>query len=64
MKNELFAMLCSAAMAISGFAGYATFVKADNDRYEYSFYNWNTQGNSGQEEKATNTIGYWNPDPS
>ena len=57
MKNKLFAMACSTAMALFGIAGYATMVKADNDRYEYSFYNGNSQGNSGKEEKATNREG-------
>ncbi len=61
MKNKLFAMACSTAMALSGIAGYATMVKADNDRYEYSFYNGNSQGNSGKEEKATNRKVYIHP---
>lgn len=61
MKNKLFAMLCSAAMALSGIAGYVNMARADNDRYEYSFYNGNTQGNSGQEEKATNRKVYIHP---
>lgn len=61
MKNKLFAMLCSVAMAISGIAGYATRVKAGNDKFEYSFYNMDTQGYSRMDEKATDRKVYIHP---
>ena len=62
MNSKLFTMLGSVVIAFSGIAGYATVIKADtNDRYDYSFYNMDTQGHSYKQEKATNRKVYIHP---
>lgn len=54
MRNKTLIALFTIAIAVSGIIGYRATVKADNDKYYYTFYNANSSGNTAAKSKTTN----------
>lgn len=54
MRSKILIALFTVVIALSGVLGYRTTVKADNDKYYYSFYNANSSGNTSAKSKTTN----------
>jgi len=58
MKNKIISVLFSACIALSGIAGFASSVQADNNEYSISFYNTQESGHTTPRSKDTSSKVY------
>ncbi|MBO4531563.1 MAG: hypothetical protein J5767_13105 [Paludibacteraceae bacterium] len=54
MGTKIVIAFFTMSIILSGVFGYRVTVKADNDKYYYSFYNANSSGNTAAKTKTTN----------
>lgn len=53
MKTKIITALFSVCIALSGVAGFASFVQADSNEYSYSFYNTQASSHTTPRSKTT-----------
>lgn len=61
MLKRIMAAMFALAIAFAGIVGFASAVNADNDRYEYSFYNGYSSGGTQKRSKISNKKVYVHP---
>ena len=61
MLKRIMGALLSIAIAVSGIAGFASVVSANNDEYYYTFYNGSSSGNTTDRKKTSNKLVYVHP---
>lgn len=53
MKNKIISVLFSVCIALSGIAGFASFVQANSNEYSYSFYNTQASDHTTPQTKSS-----------